>query len=85
MSRTTSNHRRAKAWAVRFERRGLYPGPCALVPLVERQVRAQVFVTPARGAERFQCIGYGLPAPEICENCEQLKRVLTVLCLTEMG
>jgi len=85
MSRTTSNHRGAKAWAVRFERRGLYPGPCALVPLVERQVRAQVFVTPARGAERFQSIDYSLPAPEIRENCAQLKGVLTVLCLTEMG
>ena len=42
-----------------------------LVPLVERQV----FVTePA-----------GLPVPEIRGNCEQLERVLTVLCLTEMG
>ncbi len=79
MSRTTSNHRGAKAWAVRFERRDLYPP--VLVPLVERRV----FVTPARGAERSQSIGYGLPAQEICENCEQLKRVLTVLCLTEMG
>jgi hypothetical protein len=38
------------------------------VPLAERQVRAQVFVTPARGAERFESIGYGLPVPEICEN-----------------
>lgn len=79
MSRTTSNHRGAKAWAVRFERRNLYPR--VLVPLVERQL----FVTPARGAERSRPIGYGLPAQEICENCEQLKRVLTVLCLTEMG
>ena len=64
---------------MRFERRDLYPP--VLWPLVERRV----FVTPARGAERFPSIGYGLTAPEICENYEQLKRVLTVLCLTEMG
>jgi hypothetical protein len=53
--------------------------------VLEPPVERQVFVTPARGAERFRCIDYGLPAPEICGNCEQLKGVLTVLCLTKMG
>jgi hypothetical protein len=42
-------------------------------------------VTPARGAERFPSIDCSLPASEIRENCAQLKGVLTVLCLTEMG